>query len=138
MHLLILGTDWGKVGVIVAVIVGAATILVTIVVAIYQAWVTRGKARVEVNAYRDETGHLAVVVSNEKGTNTITITSVSPIVQRRLIDNGPFPATNLGAGETKRWDFDIGRDAPKNVRVRVDSGRKHWVVRPKNKDVILS
>lgn len=94
MCLLIVGTDWGKVGVFAAVVVGGVTVVVAIGLAIYQVQATKGKARVKVTAFIDETGHIAVNVTNEKGTNTITITSISPIVGNSLIDVGPFVHTN--------------------------------------------
>ena len=138
MRLLIFATDWGEVGVIVAIIVGAAAILVAIGVGIYTVRATRAKARIKVKAYSDETGHIAVVVSNERGTNSVTVTSVSPIVQGNLLGPGTFVATTLGAGETRQWDFDIDKQHLPEAQVRVDSGRKHWIVRPEAGEVIVS
>lgn len=128
MYLLTAAIDWGEVG----AIVGILAILAGIGAAIYTVRKTRLKAKVNVKAVRDETGYVEVVVSNEKGTNPITITSVTPVLGKDAFRRFPPEAKKLGAGQTEKWHFDLGRDAPKDVKIRADTGEKHWTAKPKN------
>lgn len=134
MHLLTGAVDWGEVG----AIAGILAIFEAIGAAIYTVRKTRARARVKVAAVRDETGYVEVVVSNQNGTNPITIASVTPVRGNTVFGNGWSTAKTLGAGETERWGFDLGSGAPKDVRVRVDAGEKHWIAKPKGvKGVIV-
>jgi hypothetical protein len=129
MYLLTAAIDWGEVG----AIVGILAIFAGIGGAIYTVRKTRLKAKVKASAVRDETGYVEVVVSNEEGTNPITITSVKPVRgKNNVFGSFPFVAKTLGAGETEKWGFDLGHDAPKEVKIRVDTGKKHRIAKPKN------
>lgn len=115
--------------------IGAIAAVIAIGVAIWAGLVARAKSRISVTAYVDETWHMKVVVSNEKGTNPISITSIAPKVFGKVVrTQGEVPSRDVDAGKTETWSFDILPPAdamPDNseVMVRVDSGKRHWIAK---------
>jgi hypothetical protein len=128
VRVLIAAETWA----VISGIAGIAAVVVAIALAAWQVRATKAKSRVGVKAYVDATWHMKVVVDNEKGSNPVTITSVAPMADGRVVPAKKKPERRkVGAGETEVWSFDVeapDRASPKAAKVRVDSGRKHWVV----------
>jgi hypothetical protein len=123
--MLIAAIPWEAIGAIAAVLALGGTI--------WQIRSARARSRISVMAYLDETWHMKVVVTNEKGNNPITITSVAPTVSGKVVDTKPKGAPrDIDSGKTETWSFDVvapaGAEPRKSdVKVRVDSGRRHWI-----------
>jgi hypothetical protein len=133
---LVAGIDWVEFGAIAAAVI----IPVTIITAILTIRSAKAKAKVKVSALLDASGLVQVLVSNERGTNTISITSVALVVLGDVVSSeGDFSKTDLKGGTTRDWRLQLGgTDAPDGLQVRVDSGWKHWLVTPnKTQDLIV-
>jgi uncharacterized membrane protein len=115
--------------------ISAIAAVTAIGVTIWAGLATRGKSRISVTAYVDETWHMEVVVSNEKGTNPITVTSIAPKVYGKVVrTQAEVTSRDVDAGKTETWSFDILPPADampdtSQVMVRVDSGKRHWIAK---------
>ena len=122
--------------------IGAIAGVVAVGVGIWQGRGARARSRLSVKAYLDETWHMKVVVSNEKGTNPITITSIAPKVAGKVVGtHEKVTGRDIDAGKTDKWSFDIippadARPDTSDVKVRVDSGKRHWIEKAKFGEVL--
>jgi hypothetical protein len=68
------------------------------------------RARLNVVAYRDPTGHITAVVENERGTQEVKVRSVSVVRPDGTTDVAATPSFRapvaIAAGSSEQWSFD--------------------------------